>query len=139
MKAIKYFIVFISLFTVSACATTPIKLAEKYDFGDRLEEVDEILRYNLMGWDAIDRQSFILQTTPSSYYLIVLRRPSYELMFAESISITHTGAMVKTGFDKVTVYGPSDAEEYVIHKIYNLGDREQMKAIKAQLKENTKS
>jgi hypothetical protein len=134
MKNNKLAIVFIGLFfIISACATTSQQTAGKYDLADQLEPVSEILRYNLMGWETVDSRSFILQTAPSRYYLIVLTRPSDQLVFTESISITHTGAMVKPGYDKVTVYGSPYNETFVIDKIFKLEGRDQANAIRKQL------
>jgi hypothetical protein len=124
----------ILFFIISACATTQGKKADKYNLDDQLEVVSDITRYNLMSWETVDNQSFILQTSPSQFYLIVLIQPSNDLVFTESISISHTGAMIKPGYDRVTVFGPTKSEPYVIDKIFKLKDREEAKAIKAQLK-----
>ena len=135
MKAIKLIaILCILFFIISACATAPGKNAEKYNLDDQLELVSEITRYNLMSWETIDTRSFILQTSPAQFYLMVLTYPAYDLPFAESISISHTGVTVKSGYDKVTVFGSTKNDSYVIDKIYKLKDREEASAIKAQLK-----
>ena len=118
---------------MSACATAPTETSGKYDLKDQLEPVSEIFKYNLMGWETVDRQSFILQTSPSQYYLIVLLRPSEHLMFSESIGISHTGDLVKPGYDRVTVFSSSFTDTYVIDKIFKLKNREEVKTIKAQL------
>ena len=134
MKLIKLFTVLISLFfIISACATTSPETIGKYDLASQLEPVSEILRYNLMGWETVDNQSFILQTAPSSFYLIVLIHPSDQLVFAETISISHTGAVVKPGYDRVTVYGSPNNESFVIDKIFKLEGRDQANAISEQL------
>lgn len=134
MKIMKQIAIFciLSLIT-SACATMPMGTAEKYNLDGQLEPVSEITKYNLMGWETVDRQSFVLQTSPSQYYLIVLIRPSEHLVFSESIGISHTGDLVKPGYDRVTVYSSSNTDTYVIDKIFKLKDREEIKAIKAQL------
>lgn len=127
------FVILASLFLISACAGTSVKSFEKYNLDNQLEPASEILRYNLMGWETVDNQSLILQTSPSQYYLIVLTYPSDQLMYAEHISISHTGDMVKPGYDKVTVYGSPMHDTYVIEKIYKLKDRDQVNAIREQL------
>jgi len=124
----------ILLFALSACATAPSDTSGKYNLDDQLEPVTEIVKYNLMSWEVIDSRSFILQTAPSQFYLIVLIRPSDQLPFAETISITNTGDMVKPGYDKVTVYGSPQVDTFVIEKIYKLENREQGNAIKEQLR-----
>ena len=134
MKSFKLITIFsMLLFITSACATAPSPGAGKYDLDNQLEPVSEVLRYNLMGWEAVDSQSFILQTAPSQFYLVVLTRPADRLMFTENISITHTGATLKPGYDKVTVYSSPYTETYVIYKIYKLKDRDEADAIKEQI------
>ena len=131
MKQLAMFLV--PLFIFTACATTGLKTAGKYNLDNQLEPVSEVLKYNLMSWETIDNQLFILQTSPSQYYLIVLVWPAENLMYTESISISHTGDMVKPGYDKVTVYGAPKSQTYVIDKIYKLKDREEANAVKTQL------
>lgn len=131
VKLITFF--FTLLFVALACATGSLKSEGKYDLEDQLEPVSEIIRYNLMGWEAVDNQSLILQTAPSKNYLIVLRRPAENLMYSESISISHTGDMVKPGFDEVTVFSSPFSDNYVIDKIYKLENRDQINAIRKQL------
>lgn len=134
MKFFKPFaIFFMLLFITSGCATTSAPTAGKYDLDEQLEAVSEILRYNLMGWEAVDNQSFILQTSPSDYYLIVLISPSDRLRFTEDIGITHTGNMVKPGYDKVIVYSSPYTETFVISKIFRLQDREEANAVRERL------
>ena len=125
--------VFMILFSLSACASTPIKTPEKYDLADQLKPVSEILKYNIMNWYAVDNQSLIVQTAPSQYYLIVLLRPSTQLLFSEYISISNTGSVVKQGFDKVTVYSSPYIDSFVIDKIFKLEGRDQAKAVTKQL------
>jgi hypothetical protein len=134
MKVMKKLAVLLSvMFIVSACAGAAVKPYEKYDLDDQLEPASEILRYNLMGWEKIDSQSFVLQTSPSQFYLIVLVRPSDRLLFTESISITNTGNMVKPGYDKVIVMDESGDNTFVIYKMYKLKDRQEANEIEEQL------
>lgn len=135
MKPIKLFIpLFSALLMLSACASEPIKLADKYtNLDSQLEQVSNISRFNLMSWETIDNQSLILQTSPDSFYLILLRRPAYDLMFTETIAVSNTGNLVKPGYDRVTVFGPMQREDYVIHKIFKLKNRETATQIRDQL------
>jgi hypothetical protein len=98
-----------------------------------LEQVTEIYKYRLHSWQTVDRQSFILQTGPSDYYLIVLRRPSNELMFSEHIAISTTGSSVRSGLDEVTVAHSGIKDSYLINKIYKLKDSQQAREIEKQL------
>jgi hypothetical protein len=54
-------------------------------------------------------------------------------MFTETIKISSTGAVVKPGFDRVTVYQSGGSSDYVIGNIYKPKDEQQMKEIRAQL------
>jgi hypothetical protein len=124
----------VAIMMISACAgTKSFQLDEKYNLGDQLEEVTEIHKYTLRSWQKVDNQSFVLQTGPSTYYLIVLIRPSTELLFTETIKISNTGAVVKPGFDRVTVYQAGSPVDYTINKIYKFKDYEQVKEIRALL------
>lgn len=121
-------------FMVFACAgTKSFEPNPKYNLDDQLERVTEIQRYSMKDWKKVDSQSLILQTGTSNYYLVVLTIPSTELMFSEVITVSSTGAAVKPGFDRVTVYQAREGRDYVIDKIYKLKDWDQAKAITAQL------
>jgi hypothetical protein len=109
---------------------------EKYDLDDQLERVNEIYKYRLDSWQTVDRQSLIVQTGPSDYYLIILRRPSNEILFSESISISTSGSSVRSGFDQVTILEADMDYGYLISKIYKLKDSQQAREIKKQLREH---
>lgn len=139
MRAIRLLsITFVILLFLYACATAPVSKPEKYNLDNQLQSVNEIYKFNMMSWERVDMMSFILQATPSDYYLFVLNYPSDELPFAENIRISTTGSFVRRGFNKVTVYGSSSNKDYVIDKIYKFKDYEQAKEIKKQLTGETK-
>jgi hypothetical protein len=122
------------LVMLSACAgTKSFQHDEKYNLDDQLEAVDQIHKYTMKSWETVDSQSFVLQTGAGSYYLMVLIRPSSEIMFTETIKISTTGSAVKPGFDRVTVYQAGMSNDYTINKIYKFKDYDQVKEIKAQL------
>jgi len=121
-----------------SCATGRI---ERLDLSavlldNQLESVTYISKYQgYSSWDGLDNQSFILQTSPSKYYLIVLQRPATEMPFSESISISSSGSRVRAGMDRVTFLGYSvERQPYWIEKIYRLKDREQARTIKEQIR-----
>jgi hypothetical protein len=139
MRAIKLLsLTFVTLLFLSACATAPVSTSDKYNLDNQLQRVNEISKFSMMGWERVDRMSFILQTTPSDYYLFVLNYPSDELPFAENIRISTTGSFVRPGYNKVTVYGTNSNRDYVIDKIYKFKDYEQVKEIRKQLTGETK-
>jgi len=134
MRALKLLpMTFVALILLSACATTTLTGTDKYNLDNQLESVSEITKFNMMSWDDVDRNSFVLQATPSEYYLFVLNTPSDELPFAENIHVSATGSFVKPGFNNVTVYGINSKRDYVIKKIYKFKNYEQVKEITKQL------
>jgi Family of unknown function (DUF6491) len=134
MRALKLLsMTFVALLFLSACATAPVNTTDKYNLDNQLESVSEITKFNMMSWDDVDRNSFVLQTTPSEYFLFVLNTPSDELPFAENIHISATGSFVKPGFNNVTVYGINSKRDYVIKKIYKFKNYDQVKEITKQL------
>jgi hypothetical protein len=134
MRAITLLIgILVSLFMATACATAPVSIPDKYNLDNQLENIQNISKYNMMSWDSVDRQSFVLQTNPGDYYLIVLSSPSEKLPFSESVQITNTGDMVRPGYNNVIVSSPGFEGSYVINKIYKFKDYEQVKAITSQL------
>ena len=120
---------------MSSCATGRIELPEKYVFDNQLESVSYISKYQgYSSWDGIDNQSFILQTSPSEYYLIVLQIVATEMPFSESIRISSSASRVRAGMDRVTFLGQSGTRQpYTIEKIYRLKDREQVRTIREQI------
>ena len=128
--------IFILALLVSACATGPLKLPEKYSLDGQLEQVTEIYKYKLIDWDRVDQQSLLLRAGPGDYYLLVLKTPSTELMFTNSIRLSTTSSMVRAGMDDVILYGPGRIKyHYTIERIYKIKGRQQMLAIKKQLTE----
>ena len=93
-----------------ACASTPVsqptleqKLAAKnYRLG---APVERIQRYRLDGWNYLDREHVIMQTEPSTYYLVSLRNTCHDLATTEHIAFTTTTGQL-TRFDKLLVRGP---------------------------------
>jgi hypothetical protein len=130
--------IFITFIIASACAGAPLKIPDKYNLDSQLEKVPDISKYNMMSWERIDSRSFVLQTAPGDYYLIILSSPAVNLPFAESIHISSTGSMVRPGYNNVHVIGDGTDDSYVINKIYRFKGYEQVKSIKAQLSGETK-
>ena len=121
---------------MSSCATGRIELPEKYVLDNQIESVSHISKYQgYSSWDTVDNQSFILQTSPSNYYLIVLQIAATEQRFSESIKISSSGSRVRAGMDTVTFLGRSiKGPPYRIEKIYRLKDREQVRTIREQIR-----
>jgi hypothetical protein len=134
MEAIKRIaILFTAVFMAYACSAQSAELPAKYNLDDQLQKVSEISKYHFMSWERVDRQSFVLQTSPSDYYLIVLSSPSDRLPFAETIQIPDTNAMVKPGYNNVIVRGSGFSDTYIINRIYKFRDYAQVKTITEQI------
>lgn len=134
MKTIKQLtMVFVTLFIATVCTTALAEMPTKYNLDNQLQKVDSIYKYKYMSWDKIDNQSFVLQTGPSDYYLIVLSSKSDKLLFTERVRINSTNNMVRPGYNNVIVNGNGFKEEYIINKIYKFKDATQVKEIEAQL------
>jgi hypothetical protein len=118
---------------VMACATGPVKLPDKYNFDNKLEEAKEIYNYRIDSWESVDHQSLILRTNVNDYYLFVLQRPAPNLPFSEAIGLTVTIDKVMSGFDDVVVADSAGIESYIIEKIYKLKDKQQAGEIKKQI------
>lgn len=121
------------LVLVSACATVPLTDPEKYNFDDQLESVAMIDQFTMSGWNRIDTQSFVLQSGSSSFYLIVLKIPSYELPFAESIQVQASGSMVRAGNSSVIVQTENSQNSFVIEKIYKFRDAGEIQPVIDQI------
>jgi hypothetical protein len=134
MKAINQFaMIFAIFFIASICAAAPAKVPAKYDFDNQLEQVSEVLDTHFDEWDKVDDQSFILQTSPSEYYLIILRSPSDDLPFSDPVKIGEKNSIIKVGKSKVITTDNGIENRYVISKIYKIKDSDQAEKIRAQL------
>jgi hypothetical protein len=111
-------------------------LPEKYMLDQQLEPVTEIYKYKIMDWDQVDQQSLILRTGPSDYYLLILKRPSTELMFTQRIGLTSSSSLIRAGLDQVIIKSAGSIRvTYTIDKMYRIKGNQKMYAIKKQLRE----
>ena len=136
-KIIKYAgIILVSLFLAS-CATTPLKVVDKYNFDNELKEETDINSFRLDSWEAIDYQSLILKTNlKNDYYLVILQRPALNLPYAERVGISDTGNRITKGFDNIIVEDSNGSESYMIKKMYKLDNRKQAMEIKKKLRKS---
>jgi len=114
---------------------TPLKpLPERYQF-DELPEVKSFSNWTINGWTAVDRQSLIVRTSPSTSYLLVLQRGLPDLNFSKAIALSSTASRVKARFDTVnTIDRRFRSIPVAIAKIYKLKGRDQRKQVKAQIR-----
>lgn len=134
MKPIKRMaMIFVTIFIIYAGTAGSAEPPAKYNLDNQMERVSEISKYNFMSWEKVDNQSFVLQTGPADYYLIVLSSPSDRLNFAETIEIPDTNAMVKPGYNNVIVHGIGSTDTYIINRIYRFKDQAQVKIIREQI------
>jgi hypothetical protein len=127
--------VVLSMFLTTSAPAAGIQIPAKYDLGTQLEEVKSFWRTRINDWEAVDNQSLIIQTSPGTYYLLVLSVPSQSLpMEMNKIRITNSGSTIKEGLDSVIVpTGGHMRDKVPIERIYKLKDKEQMAAIRQQL------
>jgi|WetSurSiteA1Bulk_404760.scaffolds.fasta_scaffold198368_1 hypothetical protein len=128
----------IILFILSACATAPATLSEKYNLDNQLENVPQIFELNLISWDIVDNQSFILQSNLGDYYLIILESSSNTLPFCNTINISNTSPVAWPNYNNVIVNDDGWEDRYMIEKIYKFRDYSQVESIKAQLSREIK-
>jgi hypothetical protein len=122
-----------TLILISGCAGGNIQVPEKYALGGQLEQVHSIYRQRIMDWEKVDNQSLIIQTSPGTYYLLVLKIPSHELVFRNSIRFSSTGSMIRAGLDDLIIYSAHMRVSYPIDRIFKIKGQKQMLAIKDQL------
>jgi hypothetical protein len=124
-----------TLALAAACATSPLQTDPRYRFSG-YEEVDSIAGYSVMGWEPVDSQSLIVQTGPSSYYLLILSHRVSDLNFAESIALSSTGNRIEAKFDCVRVVDRSCTSQIPapIQTIYRLEGRASVQEVKDQIR-----
>lgn len=135
-KIIKYAGLLLISLVLAACATTPFKVADKYNLDNELKEATDIISFRIDSWESIDQQSLIIRADINNYYLVILNRPAMNLTFAQGIGITDTVNRITKGFDSIIVKESGSAESYRIYKIYKLDSREQATQIKNRLKKS---
>jgi hypothetical protein len=121
---------------LASCATTPVKMPDKYNLDNVLKEATDITSFRIDSWESIDNQSLIIETDFHNYYLVILHYPAPGLPFAQSIGITGTVHKVAKGFDSIIVTDSGNSEPYIIYKIYKLDSRKQATEIKNRLKKS---
>jgi len=134
MKTIRQYIKMVIIFLMaSACATVPATIPEKYNLDNQLENVPNISGFSLMSWEKVDNQSFILQTSPNDYYLIILDSKSDALPFTRTIQITNTDSLFWPGYSNVIGNDDGWEDSYIINKIYRFKNCNQVDLIREEL------
>ena len=125
MLYVNRFFMLAILVVLASCATTggqEISLEQKLaDKGYKLgEPVERILQWRLDSWVYLDRGHVIMQTEPSTWYLVSLKNSCQGLGQAENIAFTTTTSQL-TRFDKLVVRGAGKIREdcYIdtLHKL----------------------
>ena len=127
------FIILTALILISGCAAGTIKIPEKYALEGQLEQVNSFYRQRIIDWERVDNQSLIIETSPGTYYLLVLKIPSQELVFRNRIILSSTGSMIRAGLDDLIIYTAHMKVSYPIERIFKIKGREQMQTVKDQL------
>ena len=85
-----------------------------------VEELNQLVNFNIRGYQYVNRQHVVLQEGVSRNYLVETRAPCPNLEFARTIAFTSTGRVVRE-YDKLLVRNTPDMVEYcVIKSIYRL-------------------
>ena len=112
-------------------------IPEKYNLDNELKALDRITLFDIKSFENIDRQSLILRTNYSDYYLLVLRRPRIEVSYGKTY-FDYQGSTIIAGYDRVIMNYP-DTQYYTIDKIYELKGRKQVTEIKERLRDGQDS
>ena len=85
-----------------------------------VEELNQLVNFNIRGYQYVNRQHVVLQEGVSRNYLVETRAPCPNLEFARTIAFTSTGRVVRE-YDKLLVRdGPQRLEYCVIKALYRL-------------------
>ena len=112
-------------------------IPEKYDLDNDYKAVDRITLFDIKSFENIDKQSLILRTSYSDYYLLVLRRPRFEVSYGKTNFDFH-GSTIIAGHDRVVMDYHSGPQYYTIEKIYKLEGGTQVTEIKERLRKDQK-
>jgi len=135
MKTLKIFMgLFAIMFFTAAYSAASSWMPEKYELDGELTKVEKISNTTLTGWEKVDNQSFVLRSSASSYYLIVLSSPAWNLPFTERIWITGRSLMIRPGFDNVIVREAGNRRDrHIINRIYKFENKKQVWDIIARI------
>ena len=89
----------------TAMPTEPGLPVNKIPFADRISD-----------WRAVDKRHLVVSTSPSTSYLLTLRRDCHTLSFASRLGVSSSNNTVYAGFDYVT----SDGQRCAIQRINEL-------------------
>lgn len=126
----------LAAFLITGCTSNPVLPDARYSFPE-YEQISSLSNFSLMGWDAVDSQSLIIQTGPSDYYLLILGRKMHDLNFAETIILSSTGNRIEARFDCVEVVEPrcpGGSIPAVIQTIYRLPGSESVEYVKKRIR-----
>ena len=85
-----------------------------------VEELNQLVNFNIRGYQYVNRQHVVLQEGVSRNYLVETRAPCPNLEFARTIAFTSTGRVVRE-YDKLLIHnGPQRFEYCVIKALYRL-------------------
>ena len=137
MQLFKYIlcITLSSLFLIACASSTPKELDAKYIFPN-LKQVDRVFSNRIDSWGDIDKQSLFLSTSPSTSYLVILKRPSNDIGFARNMSFSSTGSSLDAKFDRIYFSSSTDSIDPIpayIERIYQVKGKEQRKLIRSQI------
>jgi hypothetical protein len=125
--------VLLIMIAVLGYTSSHVVIDPKYRFSE-FEQVDSLTNFSLMGWEAVDRQSIIIQTSPSVFYLFVLRDKMGDLNSAEKIISSSTGNRIETGLDCIEPLCAAHSTSAVIESIYKLNGSSDTEYVKNRIR-----
>jgi hypothetical protein len=130
LKMIKYLMI---LLVVSSCSGSTSAIPAKYNLDNQLQTVRCVRKCNSMDWDRVDNQSFILQTSPNKYYLVILDRKSNISSSIINKKGSDADSILWPGYENIAMNNKGKEETYVIKKIYRFKDLKQVEEIRVRL------
>ena len=85
-----------------------------------VEEIKQLVGFNIHGWFYVNRKNVVLRDGPSKYYLVELNAPCRNLEFAQEIGFTSFGRVVRKNEFIVVSDAPGGAERCSIRKLFKL-------------------
>ena len=85
-----------------------------------VEEIKQLVAFNIHGWLYVNRKNVVLRDGPSKYYLVELNGPCRNLEFAQEIGFTSFGRVVRKNEFIVVSDASAGVERCSIRKLFRL-------------------
>lgn len=112
--------------SLSACAGTAPEADKSVDeiLAEKnlkiVEEVRQLINFNIRGWQYVNLQNVVLEDGPSKKYLVELNNPCRNLDYAQRIAFTSFGRVVSKNEKLIVTDGPGHVENCFMKAFYLL-------------------